>query len=259
MVKNKTLLILSLVVISAILIAGCTQQTAKPAGTTTPAATQTAVGMANPASVSCGNTGGTLEIKKDAAGNEYGMCTFKNGTSCEEWALFRGEGCKSGLTATATTSGGTPKGTTSAPATGSGISGSDLFGGLAYNWVEYKMSTGSGSDAMTVYYNYNKQTGKCSMRFEGAQQMQGMPTEMDCSSKGTPTNDPNTVSPDAQITCSPVDESVTVPAGTFTATKCTITSKDGSATTWVARNKFMVKMQSSSSQGSVEMLLNSYG
>ena len=51
-----------------------------------------------------------------------------------------------------------------------------------YNWVEYKMSTGSGSDAMTIYYKYNKQTGKCSMRFEGAQQVQGMPTEMDCSS-----------------------------------------------------------------------------
>jgi putative hemolysin len=26
------------------------------------------------------------------------MCTFKNGTSCEEWALFRGEGCKAGGT-----------------------------------------------------------------------------------------------------------------------------------------------------------------
>jgi putative hemolysin len=259
MMKNKTLLILSLIVISAILIAGCTQQTANPAGTPTPAATQAAVGMANPASVACGQAGGTLDIKKDASGNEYGMCTFKNGTSCEEWALFRGEGCKPGLTTTI--SGGTPKGTTSAPATGSGISGSALFGGLSYNWVEYKMSTGSGSDAMTVYYKYNQQTGKCSMRFEGAgaQQMQGMPGEMDCSSKGTPTNDPNKVSSDAQITCSPLDESVTVPAGTFTATKCTITSKDGSATTWVVRNKFMVKMQSSSPQGSVEMVLNTYG
>ncbi len=98
MMKNKTLLILSLVVISAILIAGCTQQTAQPAGTTTPAATQAAVGMANPASVACGQAGGMLEIKKDNSGNEYGMCTFKNGTSCEEWALFRGEGCKPGLT-----------------------------------------------------------------------------------------------------------------------------------------------------------------
>jgi hypothetical protein len=163
-----------------------------------------------------------------------------------------------GATQTATTSAGIPATTTSAPATGSAVSGSDLFGGLSYNWVEYKMSAGSGSDAMTIYYKYNKQTGKCTMRFEGAQ-VQGMPAEMDCSSSGTTTSDPNKVSSDAQVTCSPVDEPVIVPAGTFTATKCTITLKDGSATTWVVRDKFMVKMQSSSPQGSGEMVLNGYG
>ena len=53
--------------------------------------------MANPASVACVNAGGKLEIKKNADGGEYGMCTFANGTSCEEWALFRGEGCKAGV------------------------------------------------------------------------------------------------------------------------------------------------------------------
>ena len=31
------------------------------------------------------------------------MCTFANGTSCEEWALFRNEGCKAGVTAAVTT------------------------------------------------------------------------------------------------------------------------------------------------------------
>jgi predicted secreted protein len=56
--------------------------------------------MPNPASVSCGLAGGTVEIKKFTSGDEYGMCTFRNGTSCEEWALFRGEGCKPGLTIT---------------------------------------------------------------------------------------------------------------------------------------------------------------
>jgi len=54
--------------------------------------------MPNPASVACVNAGGSVEIKKDASGGEYGMCTFANGSSCEEWALFRGEGCKAGLT-----------------------------------------------------------------------------------------------------------------------------------------------------------------
>jgi predicted secreted protein len=59
--------------------------------------------MANPASVYCGQAGGTTVIQKDASGGEYGMCTFANGTSCEEWALFRGEGCKAGAGAVTTT------------------------------------------------------------------------------------------------------------------------------------------------------------
>jgi len=93
---------LGIMLVLVLLVSGCTQQAATPAGTTTPTVTQTSAGMANPASVSCSQAGGTVEIKKDASGNEYGMCTFKNGTSCEEWALYRGEGCKPGLTATPT-------------------------------------------------------------------------------------------------------------------------------------------------------------
>jgi uncharacterized protein len=64
------------------------------AGTAVTTTAPTSVGMANPASVNCGNVGGKTEIKKDAQGNEYGMCTFTNGTTCDEWALFRNEGCK---------------------------------------------------------------------------------------------------------------------------------------------------------------------
>jgi predicted secreted protein/putative hemolysin len=93
---------LGIMLVLVLLVSGCTQQAATPAGTPTPTATQASVGMANPASVACGQAGGTVEIKKDASGNEYGMCTFKNGTSCEEWALYRGEGCKPGVTATPT-------------------------------------------------------------------------------------------------------------------------------------------------------------
>jgi predicted secreted protein/putative hemolysin len=93
---------LSIILVLVLLVSGCTQQAAAPAGTPTPTVTQASAGMANPASVACGQAGGTLEIKKDTSGNEYGMCTFKNGTSCEEWALYRGEGCKPGITATPT-------------------------------------------------------------------------------------------------------------------------------------------------------------
>jgi predicted secreted protein/putative hemolysin len=71
--------------------AGCTQQAATPATTM-----QAPAGMANPASVACGEAGGVTEIKTDATGGQYGMCNFPNGTSCEEWALYRGEGCKPG-------------------------------------------------------------------------------------------------------------------------------------------------------------------
>ena len=96
---------LGIMLVLVLLVSGCTQQAATPPTTTTPVATQTIIGMPNPASVSCGQAGGTVEIKKDNSGNEYGMCTFKNGTSCEEWALFRNEGCKPGLTVTPTVEG----------------------------------------------------------------------------------------------------------------------------------------------------------
>jgi putative hemolysin/predicted secreted protein len=72
-------------------------------GVTAAPTTAASVGMANPASVACGKAGGKTEIKKDANGGEYGMCTFTNGTTCEEWALFRNEGCKPGVTAATTT------------------------------------------------------------------------------------------------------------------------------------------------------------
>ena len=50
-----------------------------------------AIGMPNPASVSCSDNGGTLEMRQDASGGEYGMCVFSDGSECEEWAYFRGE------------------------------------------------------------------------------------------------------------------------------------------------------------------------
>lgn len=48
------------------------------------------VGMANPASVNCLKKGGALQMRHSAAGS-YGVCLFKGGRECEEWALFRGE------------------------------------------------------------------------------------------------------------------------------------------------------------------------
>lgn len=95
--RTGIFVLLGACIIAGILIAGCTQPQATTAVQTTapsaPAA-EGAAGMANPASVNCGALGGKTEIKTAADGGQYGMCTFTNGTSCEEWALFRGEGCK---------------------------------------------------------------------------------------------------------------------------------------------------------------------
>jgi ABC-type oligopeptide transport system substrate-binding subunit len=180
-------------------------------------------------------------------------------------------GCSSSSPA-ASPSGGAQ--TTAAPAgtsfgsssggSGSAVTGASLFGGLNYNWVEYKMTTGSGDQSMTIYTKYDKTTGKCTMRFEGAAAA-NMPASMqniDCSSKGSSTttqSNPNTVPSDAQVTCSPLTEKVVVPAGPFDATKCTVTSQGHTSTTWIVKDKFMVKMESSSDAGAVSMVLNAYG
>ncbi|WP_321508036.1 protease inhibitor I42 family protein [uncultured Methanoregula sp.] len=90
-----------LIVLSTLaLISGCTQTT--PSNLVTPAVTSAPISnLPNPASAACAGSGGSVDIKKNADGSEYGMCTFTNGTSCEEWALFRGEGCTGNTNATA--------------------------------------------------------------------------------------------------------------------------------------------------------------
>ena len=51
--------------------------------------------LANPASVHCVEQGGSLEIRTDETGGQFGVCIFDDGSECEEWAFFRGE-CKPG-------------------------------------------------------------------------------------------------------------------------------------------------------------------
>lgn len=47
--------------------------------------------LANPASVKCIADGGTLSTVTDSSGGQQGMCQFPDGSTCEEWAYFRGE------------------------------------------------------------------------------------------------------------------------------------------------------------------------
>ena len=51
--------------------------------------------LANPASVYCEEQGGTIDMRTDASGGQYGVCQFDDGSECEDWAYFRGE-CEPG-------------------------------------------------------------------------------------------------------------------------------------------------------------------
>src|SRR5512143_3619263 len=70
-------------------LAACTVpwvQTAEPVATDTPQAN-----MPNPASVYCVQHGNKLEIHTAADGSQSGVCVFPDGSTCDEWAYFRGE------------------------------------------------------------------------------------------------------------------------------------------------------------------------
>ena len=47
--------------------------------------------MPNPASVYCEQNGNKLEIQTAADGSQSGICVFPDGSTCDEWAYFRGE------------------------------------------------------------------------------------------------------------------------------------------------------------------------
>ena len=61
-------------------------QPPEPATTDIPQA-----GMANPASVYCVENGNKLEIQTAADGSQSGVCVFPDGSTCDEWAYFKGE------------------------------------------------------------------------------------------------------------------------------------------------------------------------
>ena len=56
-----------------------------------PPPTATPAGIANPASTYCVEQGGASEIRTAEDGSQYGVCSFPDGSECEEWAFFREE------------------------------------------------------------------------------------------------------------------------------------------------------------------------
>jgi len=61
-------------------------QTPEPTATDIPQA-----GIPNPASVYCKEQGNKHEIRMAADGSQSGVCVFPDGSTCDEWAYFRGE------------------------------------------------------------------------------------------------------------------------------------------------------------------------
>jgi putative hemolysin len=98
------------------ILAACTVpwvQTPDPAATEIPLAN-----MPNPASVYCEQNGNNLEIRTAADGSQSGVCVFPDGSTCDEWAYFRGE-CGPAK-ATPEASGGGPGGSGGTGENGSG-------------------------------------------------------------------------------------------------------------------------------------------
>jgi hypothetical protein len=141
----------------------------------------------------------------------------------------------------------------------SGSTAGQVLGALNYNWVEYKMTSGAGGQQVTMYFKFDKQKGTCTMRFEG-QNIPGMTgQEMSCGSTGGETqSNPNQVGSDVTWTYTGT-ESVTVPAGTFTASKYTSTYQGTTSTYWVVGGTPLIKMVSGGGEGSSTMELNGWG
>jgi hypothetical protein len=47
--------------------------------------------LPNPASIYCSQQGNKLEVVTAADGSQSGICIFPDGSTCDEWAYFRGE------------------------------------------------------------------------------------------------------------------------------------------------------------------------
>lgn len=141
-----------------------------------------------------------------------------------------------------------------------GVSGSQILGGLNYEWVEYKITSNAGGEKVSMYFKYNQKTGKCSMRIEGMEDVNGLISNMDCSSAGSSSSasDPNDIGSDIKLT-KVATETITVPAGTFTTDKFMVSSGGVTTNYWIASGKPIVKMEGGSAEGTVTTELSGWG
>lgn len=98
-------IVLVLVIAVVMMTAGCTQTPTTTPSTTVPTTVATPLpttivvtkatptgnvtSLANPASVYCGQVGGTSVIMtNNTTGGQFGVCNFPNGTTVDEWQLY---------------------------------------------------------------------------------------------------------------------------------------------------------------------------
>ena len=127
------------------------------------------------------------------------------------------------------------------------------------------MSTGSGSDAMTIYMKFNRQTGKCTMRFEGAGCSEyagkhaGDGLQRQGAVRRTQSN-PNQVSSDAKVDCALLDESVTVPGRDVLCNQVHgHVARDTHRPHGLPRASSWSRWKAVHEGGSTSMVLNAYG
>jgi putative hemolysin len=82
----KKIFTFTIILLALIACAAPSGEEPKPTATDIPQAN-----MPNPASVYCEQNGNKLEIQTAADGSQSGVCVFPDGSTCDEWAYFRGE------------------------------------------------------------------------------------------------------------------------------------------------------------------------
>jgi putative hemolysin len=94
--QQKTRFLLILILIIALILSGCRGSSAETDHTPTPffelmdEEGDPFIGVPNPASFYCQEMGYDLELKETAGGTQ-GICTFPDGSKCDEWDFLAGK------------------------------------------------------------------------------------------------------------------------------------------------------------------------
>jgi putative hemolysin len=92
--RQHTKILVMILSIALILLSGCNYQKQKymlDNEELSKEKAKTETQTANPATLHCMNTTGAAWTVRENDDGQYGVCTFSDGSWCEEWAYYRGE------------------------------------------------------------------------------------------------------------------------------------------------------------------------